>query len=77
MEFKTVGKSRQYEMAAEARQNLLIRFIIHFLFADHTHRMIDLFDGADSIFAHFNRHVANSNGPDQETTISEAMSMLG
>jgi len=55
MEFKTVGKARQYEMAAETKQSLLARFVIHFLFADHSHRMVDLFDSSDAIFTHFNR----------------------
>ena len=44
MEFKTIGKQRQYEMASETAENMLIRFIMHFMFVEHDHRMIDLFD---------------------------------
>jgi hypothetical protein len=50
MEFKTIGKQRLYEMASEDADNMLIRFIIHFMFVEHDHRMINLFDPKDSIF---------------------------
>ena len=50
MEFKTIGKQRQYEMASETNENMLIRFIMHFMFVEHDHRMIDLFDPNDGIF---------------------------
>jgi hypothetical protein len=50
MEYKTVGKSRPYELAGETNQNLLVRFLIHFLFVEHDHKNIDLFDAEDAIF---------------------------
>jgi len=50
MEYKTVGKSRPYELAGETNQNLLARFLIHFLFVEHDHKNIDLFDAEDAIF---------------------------
>ena len=50
IEYKTIGKSRQYELVAETSQNMLIRFLLHFLFTEHDYRTIDLFDEADSIF---------------------------
>lgn len=50
MEFKTIGKQRQNEMASETNENMLIRFIMHFMFVEHDHRMIDLFDPNDGIF---------------------------
>lgn len=50
MEYKTVGKSRPHEMCGETNENLLIRFIIHFLYVEHDYKYIDLFDGTDTIF---------------------------
>ena len=50
IEYKTIGKSRQYELVAETSQNMLIRFLLHFLFTEHDFRTIDLFDEADWIF---------------------------
>ena len=50
MELKTVGKSRPYELMFESPENMMVRFILHFLFADHTSTKIDLFDGTDEIF---------------------------
>mmetsp|Transcript_6355 Transcript_6355/g.10781 ORF Transcript_6355/g.10781 Transcript_6355/m.10781 type:complete len:182 (+) Transcript_6355:2097-2642(+) len=56
MEFKTVGKSRLYELVAETSQNVLIRFLIHFLFVNHDSRAIDLFDSSDQIFSYARHH---------------------
>ena len=53
MEFKTIGKSRLYEMASETSSNLLIRFIIHFLFVEHDSHYLDLFDKTSSMFNKF------------------------
>lgn len=50
MELKTVGKSRPYEMTGEIHENLMVRFLIHFLFVEHNSTNIELFDGEDSIF---------------------------
>jgi len=50
MEYKTVGKSRPHEMCGETTENLLIRFLIHFLYVEHDYKYIDLFDGTDAIF---------------------------
>jgi hypothetical protein len=55
MEFKTIGKQRQFEIASETSENMLIRFILHFMFVEHDHRMIDLFDPQDSIFKSQNK----------------------
>ena len=35
MELKTIGKSRPYELIGESADNMMIRFLIHFLFVEH------------------------------------------
>jgi hypothetical protein len=50
MELKTVGKSRPFEMTGEIGEKKMIRFLLHFLFVEHNFKMIELFDGTDSIF---------------------------
>lgn len=54
MELKTVGKSRPYELTGETTDNLMVRFLIHFLYAEHTYTPIELFDSTDSIFKQIN-----------------------
>lgn len=54
MEFKTVGKSRPYELSGETTEHLMVRFLIHFLYADHSYTPIELFDSTDSIFKQIN-----------------------
>lgn len=50
MELRIVGKSRPYELTGEVSENMMIRFLIHFLFVEHNSSSIELFDGEDSIF---------------------------
>jgi hypothetical protein len=55
IEFKTVGKTRQFELVGESKPNLLIRFLLHFFFVEHDHRLLDLFDKSHSVFAHLSK----------------------
>ena len=50
IQYKMVGKPRPNEIMVEAHSNMMIRFLIHFLFTEHDHKMIELFDGSDPIF---------------------------
>lgn len=54
MELKTVGKSRPYELSGETTDNLMVRFLLHFLYAEHSYTPIELFDSTDSIFKQIN-----------------------
>lgn len=53
IQHKTVGKPRPYEIVVENQTNMMTRFLLHFLFTDHDHKMIDLFDSNDPIFENF------------------------
>ena len=70
MEYKTIGKTRHYEMSSESDQNLLTRFIIHFLFVEHNHYHLELFDKNSSIFTYY------SQNPTEKKSIQEVLSQL-
>ena len=40
-------------MQFESETNMMVRFLIHFLFTEHDHKIIDLFDVSDPIFENF------------------------
>ena len=61
-------------MVGEVKQNMLIRFLIHFLFVQHEHKTIDLFDGEDAIFNVFNKKPINNAKNIQK--MQEVMSYL-
>ena len=59
MQYRIVGKPRFYEMVGESSQSMLVRFLIHFLFVEHDHKMINLFEENDPVFKVFKKKPQN------------------
>lgn len=50
MQHKTVGTPRTFEVGWEDQTNMMMRFLIHFMFTEHNHKIIECFDGTDPVF---------------------------
>lgn len=59
IQYRIVGKPRMYEITGESKQNMLIRFLLHFLFVEHDHKTISLFDEEDPAFKIFKKQSHN------------------
>ena len=51
MEFRSMRqKTRHHEIAGEQHPILMMKFLLHFLFVEHEHKMVQLFDNKDDMF---------------------------
>eukprot|EP00347_Sterkiella_histriomuscorum_P014898 403359095 len=75
LEYEVVGKSPSFEIVGESNQNLLLRFLLHFLFAKHDSFKLSLLeeeenkDNLSSYNEQQNRQgIQNSQGSQKSTT---------
>ena len=55
IQYRIVGKPKPYQITSESNDKLMIRFLIHFLFVDHDHSMVNLYDPDSQIFKVFKK----------------------